>query len=232
MQVMLDVASSARQYDSLDPVLTCDPHHLPTDKVALNQASHATVELLEADRRVEAKMVGFSMLTLLAYVDDDGPFDAYVALKVDGNFVTLALHKGMDADDIVHEVRRCLPPGYDAATRDGSLSEVLLINILRPEETTPEPQLHFLCTDPTQQFSSLGRNKLVIFGRATREGRLRSHLELFVEGYRVRLPLGEGDSPITTAKRLRDALPKKYSALIELPISAGGEVSLTILRRR
>lgn len=232
MRLMLDAAAPSREYDSLDPVLTCDPHHLPTEKVAFNQASHAKVELLGADPRVEAKMVGYSMLTLLAYVDDDGPFDAYVALRVDGTFVTLGLHKGMDADDIVHEVRRCLPPGYEAATRDGSLSEVLLINILRPEETSPEPQLHFLCTDPSQHFGAVGRNKLVIFGRATREGRLRSHLELFVEGYRLRLPLGAGDFPITTAKRLRDALPKKYSALIELPMSPGGEVTLTILRRR
>lgn len=229
---MLDAASSSRQYDSLDPILTCDPQHLPTERVAFNQASHAKVELLGADPRLEARMVGHSLLTLLAYVDDDGPFDAFLALKVDGNFLTLGLHKGMDAEDIVHEVRRCLPPGYEAATREGSLSEVLLINILRPAETRPEPQLHFLATDPAQQFSSVGRNKLVIFGRATREGRLRSHLELFIEGYRVRLPLGAGDFPITTAKRLRDALPKKYSALIELPICAGGEVTLTILRRR
>lgn len=220
-------------YDSLDPILTVDPTHLPTEKVAFNQASSATVEIISADPRLEAKMVGSSILTMLAYVEDEGPFDAFVALKVDGNFITLGVHKGMFSEDIVEELRRTLPPGYEAATREGSLSDVLIINILRPQAQNPgNPEIHFLSTDAEQSFRWLATNKLRIEGRAARGLSMRSHLELFVEGYRVRLPLAGGDFPITTAKRLRDALPKHFTALIELPIFAGGEVTLTILRRR
>jgi hypothetical protein len=61
---------------------------------------------------------------------------------------------------------------------------------------------------------------------------MRSVLDLYIEGYRVKLPLGRGDFPISTAKRLRDALPKPFCALIELPMQPGGDVTLTILRRR
>jgi hypothetical protein len=230
MWVMDACAPRPANFDSYEPILTCDPQHLPTERVAFNQASHARVELVSADKRLEAAMVGYSMLTMLAYVDDAGPFDAFLALKVDGNFITVGLHKGMSRDDIVHELRRCLPLGYEAATREGSLSEVLMVNILRPAEN-PDPELRFLSTDGGQQFKPMGRNRLRIEGRATRGQSIRSHLELFVEGYRVRLPLGGGDFPITTAKRLRDALPKKYTALIELPMTAGGDVTVTIRRR-
>lgn len=219
-------------FDSLEPILTCDPNHLPTEKVTFTEASHAKVELVSADARLEARMVGSSMLTLLAWVPDDGPFDAWLALKVDGNFVSLALHQGMSGEDIIHEVRRGLPPGYEAATREGSLSDVLMLNILRPEADAPAPMLHFLSTDPEQQFLAVGRNQLRIEGRAARGQAMRSHLELFIEGYRLRLPIADGDFPISTAKRLRDALPKQYSALIGLPLIAGGDVTLTILSRR
>ena len=219
-------------FDSLEPILTCDPNHLPTEKVTFSGASHAKVELVTTDARLEARMVGSSMLTLLGWVPDEGPFDAYLALKVDGNFVSLALHQGMSSEDIIHEVRRGLPVGYEVVTREGSLSDVLMLNILRPEAGAPAPQLHFLATDPEQQFFALGRNQLRIEGRAARGLQMRSHLELFIEGYRLRLPLAGGDFPISTAKRLREALPKKYTALIGLPLIAGGDVTLTILSRR
>jgi hypothetical protein len=48
----------------------------------------------------------------------------------------------------------------------------------------------------------------------------------------VRLPLAGGDFPLATAMRLRAALPKRYTALVELPMVPGGDVTLTILRRR
>lgn len=229
---LMMLARSNKNFDSLEPILTCDPNHLPTEKVAFNQSSSATVEVVSADPRLEARMVGKSILTLLAYVDDEGPFDAFIALKVDGNFLTAGLHKGMDREDMIDELNRCLPMGYEAAARDGSMSEVLIVNILRPQLQSADPEIHFLSTDVAQQFRWMGRNKLRIEGRASYGMSIRSHLELFIEGYRVRLPLAGGDFPITTAKRLREALPKHLSALIELPIFAGGDVTLTILRRR
>jgi hypothetical protein len=220
-------------FDSLEPILSSDPSSVETEKVEMDPAAVACVEIVNADKRLEAQVVGKSVLTLLAWVDDEGPFDASLALKVDGNFFTVGLHKSMSARDIVEAIERRLPPGYQAATRDSSQSEVLIINILKPSQAKRDPELHFLSTDPSQLFKWAGKNKLRIEGRAAKGLQsLRSHLELVLEGHRVRLPLERGDFPISTAKRLRDALPKMFTALIELPLVAGGDVTLTILRRR
>lgn len=223
---------AGKQFDSLDPTLSVDPHYLPTEKVEVAPAVAAVVELVSADARLEVQVIARSTLTLLAYVADEGPFDASLAFKVDGNFVTVELHKGMSPSGIVEELERQLPAGYEAAARDHSQSEVLIVTVLRPKNVSENPEVRFLSSDPQQQFRWAGKNKLRIEGRAARGLSMRSHLELYLEGYRVRLPLSGGDFPLSTGMRLRKALPGNYTALIELPMVAGGEVTLTILRRR
>ncbi|MBK7860240.1 MAG: hypothetical protein IPJ65_16820 [Archangiaceae bacterium] len=223
---------SAPKFDSLDPILTVDPSHVPTERNDPVEAG-ARATILSADARLEAKMVGESIITLLAYVADEGPFDASMALNVDGNFVTVAFHKGMSGDDMVAALDRSMPPGYQAGLREGSLSEVLIINLVRPQTPASDAlELSFLATDPSQMFRWAGRNKLRIEGRASRGLRPRPHLELHLDGYRVLLPLDGGALPLATALRLRNALPNRYAALIELPMKPGGDVTLTILRRR
>lgn len=225
--------SAAKEFDSLEPILTTDPHYIPTERNDVAPAVAARVEVVSADPRLEAKLVGNSILTLLAYVADEGPFDASLALKVDGTFVTVGLHKGMSGEEMIAAIDLALPAGYQAAAREGSMSEVLIVSVLRPATTaTHDLEVSFLATDPGQMFRWAGKNKLRIEGRATKGLQPRSHLELYVEGYRVRLPLAGGDFPLSTAMRLREALPKRYSALVELPIAPGGDVTLTILRRR
>jgi len=226
------MVAAGKKFDSLDPVLTVDPHYVPTERVLVSQAEGAQVKVVSADARLEVQVVAQSMVTMVGFIADEGPFDASVALKVDGNFITLGLHKGMSREDIVQELERGLPVGYEAVTREDSASDVLLINVLRPQTVSADPEISFLSTDPKQMFRWAGKNKLRIEGRAARGMSMRTHLELYLEGYRVRLPLAGGDFPLATAMRLRGALPKRYAALVELPMIAGGDVTLTILRRR
>jgi len=220
-----------KYFNSLDPIVTSDPSSLPTEKVVSAPGEVARVTIINADPRLEAQVAGHNLLTLLSAVSSGGPHEAFLSLKVDGNFFTCTLTRDMLADDIVAEVVRRMPPGYQAGLRDSSMSDVLIIAISR-RRAPVEPELRFLATDTRQHFSSAGKNRLRIHGCAHGGDALRSHLELYLEGYRLRLPLAGGDSPFTTAQRLRDALPKRYTALIELPHERAGDVTLTILRRR
>jgi hypothetical protein len=225
--------AAAKEFDSLEPSLSVDPNYVPTERNDLAPPCAANVQLVSADPRLEVQIVGGTLITILSYVPDDGPFDASLALNVDGNFVTASLHKGMSSEDVVNELDRRMPPGYGAELRDGSLSDVLIVTVLRPQvPANTSIDLRFLSTDPSQLFRWAGKNKLRIEGRSSKGLRPRPHLAVHLDGYLVRLPLGSADPPLTTALRLRDALPKRYGALVELPVSAGGDVSLTILRRR
>ncbi len=223
----MDVAG--KYFDSLDPILTSDPQSLPTEKVVVEPGAIPKVSIVNADRRLDARIAGHNLLTLLGSLSDDGAFDAILALKVDGNFFTCAFHKGMGTEDFVTEIERRLPPGYQAGTRESSMSDVLIISIAR--RAPIEPELSFLATDSTQVFRPTGQNRLRIEGVAHGGDAVRTHLELWLEGYRLRLPLAGGDTPLATARRLREALPKRYTALIEVPRDRRGDVTLTILRR-
>src|SRR5688500_7279302 len=102
---------------------------LPTEVLSFERPEPARLELISCDPRMEAQVVARGTLTLLAYVPDEGPFDAFLAFKVDGNFVSVALHKEMLKDDIFFALSDALPPGYEAATSD-TQSEVLIVTVL------------------------------------------------------------------------------------------------------
>jgi hypothetical protein len=222
-----------KKYDSMSAQISVDRSQTRTERVEIDPAVPAHVQLMSADKRLEAKIVAKSTLTMLAYVDDDGAFEAHLDLKVDENFVSVVLNKAMNSVDMVEAISKVLPDGYEPATRESSASEVLIVTILRPQEAQQTaPEISFLSTDPHQLFRWVAKNKLRIEGRSAMGLSLRSVIDVYIEGYRVKLPLGRGDFPLTTANRLRDALPNEYSALIELPMVPGGDVTLTILRRR
>jgi hypothetical protein len=223
-----------KKRDSLQAEVTVDPSAIQTDRTEVEPAQPALVELLKADKRLDLKIVARSTITMLAFVEDEGPFHASVSLKIDGNFVTFAVDKGMNSVDMIETIQAVLPEGYEVASRESSASEVLIVTILRPpvKGARSEPEVSFLSTDPAQSFRWVAKNKLRIEGRASMGLSVRSIVDVFVEGYRVKLPLGRGDFPLTTANRLRDALPESFVAMIELPMVPGGDVTLTILRRR
>lgn len=221
-----------KYFNSLDPIVTCDPSSLPTERVVPLPGTVARVTIANADPRLEAQVAGHNLLTLLGSVSGEGPYAAFLSLKVDGNFFTCSLNRDMLTDDIVAEIIRRLPPGYQAVIKGSSMSDVIVLAIGKRSRGPVEPELRFLSTDASQHFSSAGINRIRIQGCAEGGESMRSHLELYLEGYRLRLPLAGGDSPFTTAQRLRDALPKRYTALIELPHEHAGDVTLTILRRR
>jgi hypothetical protein len=214
------------------PELSVDPSNLRTERVELDGEQHARVDVVMADARLELKVLAGGTLALLAYVKDGGPAEAHCALKIDGNFVTFTMTRGMSGREVMAAVQGCLPPGYQATTRESSQAGVLIVSVLRPEPAPPEPEISFLSTDPDQLFRWAGKNKVRIEGSTSKAFSVRSVLDLSVDGYRVKLPLQRGEEPLSTANRIRDALPKLFSALIELPVSPGGEVTLTVLRRR
>ena len=54
------------------------------------------------------------LVSLLAVAAGFGLIVAFLGLKVDGDFVTVALHKQMSKQDMFHAVCRALPEGYSA----------------------------------------------------------------------------------------------------------------------
>lgn len=212
------------------PIIS-DPSQLPTDPFYFGRPDGARIELVSADPRLEVAMGAQGMLTMNGFLSDEGPFDAFLAMKVDGNFVTAAFHKGMDKEDMFHALQRSLPPGFEIAAPTGSQSEVLIADVFRTPARGGKPEVGFTCTDPSQRVRFVGRNKFVIEGRVARSLSVRSELEIDVEGRRIKVVLHGGDQPIATAARIRQVLPLGYSALIELPLYAGAEVTVTILRR-
>jgi hypothetical protein len=221
-----------KKHDSLEPSVSVDLQSIQTDRLEVAPVQPAVVELVKADQRLDVKVVARSTLTLLAFVEDEGPFQAHVAMKVDGNFVTFTVDGGMTSAEMIDAIAQALPPGYEPASRESSQSDVLIVTVLRPPVVQSEPEISFLSTDPSQLFRWEAKNKLRIEGRASMSLSVRSILDVYIEGYRVKLPLSRGDFPLSTANRLREALPEPFAALIELPLVPGGDVTLTILRRR
>ena len=208
-----------------------DPSNRPTDPFYFGRPDGARIDLISADPRLEVMFGAEGMLTMNGFLSDDGPFDAFLAMKIDGNFVTAAFHKGMGKEDFFDEIVRCLPPGYEAATPEGSTSAVLIVDLFRTPHRGGSPEVGFTCTDPGQRVRWAGKNKFIIEGRAARSLSVRSELEIEIEGRRLKVILGSGDHPIATASRIRQVLPLGYTALIELPLFPGAEVVVTILRR-
>lgn len=213
------------------PVATFDLSNLATDPFYFGRPDGARIDLISADPRLEVMFGAEGMLTMNASLSDDGPFDAFLAMKIAGNFVTAAFHKGMDKEDFFQELVRCMPPGYQCETPEGSTSEVLIVDIFRTPNRGGSPEIGFTCTDPSQRVRWAGKNKFIIEGRAARNLSIRSELEIEVEGRRIKVVLCSGDHPVATASRIRQVLPLGYTALIELPLFPGAEVVVTILRR-
>ncbi len=208
-----------------------DTSSFSTDPFYFGRPDAARVELISADPRLEAMIGAEGMLILNGYLVDEGPFDAFLAMNVDGNFVTAAFHKGMDKEDFIHELQHSMPPGYEAAVPEGSASEVLIVDLFRTPSRGGNPDVGFTCTDPSQRVRFAGKNKFIIEGRAARSLSVRSELEIEVEGRRIKICLCSGDQPLATAARIRQVLPLGYTAMIELPLYPGAEVVVTILRR-
>lgn len=206
---------------------------VPTDVLELKKPTPAQLALVRADPRMEAQVASRGALTLLSCVPDEGAFDAFLTFKADGNFVSVALHKGMDRPEVLEAIRAALPPGYEATVLGGSEAEVLIVNVLRvPNRTAAVPYLAFAVTDPNQRLSRVTRNKIAIDGQTTRGLVHAAEVQLEIDGDPVRVPLEGGTSPYSTAVRIRDALPRKYTAILELPRYEGDEVALTVVRRR
>lgn len=209
-------------------------HAEPTERLqieVLDRPIPARVELVSADARLELQRVGPSTFTLLGALPDAGPFEGFIALKVEGNFVTVGLHKGMHTDDVCAAIRAALPSGIEA-TMEGTASEVIVLTFWRQQNSGADPEVTFASTDPRQVLRWVRGNKFTISGRAARSLSMRAWVELSVEGRAPRVPLNSGDEPLRTAERLRDAMPGGFTALIELPSLPGGEVSVTVLRTR
>jgi hypothetical protein len=202
----------------------------PTEPFSIGRPDGAVLEVTGSDPRLEVVAVQ-GVLTMTADLGDAGAFDAFLALKIDGNFVTFSFHKGMDRQDFLDEIRRGLPPGYELELPKSS-NRILVIEIVPTPSRGGSPEVGFFCTDPTQRVRFAGKNKFVIEGRAARSLSVRSELDLEIEGRHLRVILQSGDHPIATATRLRSVLPLGYSALIELPLFEGAEVAVTILRRK
>lgn len=211
---------------------TIDSSTLSTEPFWFGRPDAAQVEVVGADERLAVMAGARGMLTMNAFLEDDGPFDAFLAMKIDGNFVTAGFHKGMVKEDFLTELVRCMPPGYEALSPEGSQSEVMIVDIVRTPARGGSPEVGFTCTDPSQRVRWAGKNKFVIEGRAARSLSIRSELGIDVEGKRIKVVVNSGDYPIATATRIRQVLPLGYTALIELPLYPGAEVIVTILRRQ
>jgi len=203
-----------------------------TSKVlAFRRPPTASLELVSVDPRLEAKVVAPGTMTLLGYVPDDGPFDAFLALKVDGNFVTVALHKGMDREGISEAFSSALPPGYEAASVD-SQSEVLILTVLcvRPRVSNA-PAVKFLSNDPAQSLRWVGPNKFTLSGSVSVQQTIRSFVELRIDDKAIKVYLTPGESSLAVANRIRAALPAHFQAILELPLYQEDQVKITVLRR-
>ncbi len=211
---------------------TFDTSTVITEPFSFGRPDAATIEVVSADERLEVVIAGPGMLTMNGFLADYGAFDAFLAMKVDGNFITVGFHKGMWREDFMAELVRCMPPGYEVICSEGSQLEVMIIDIVRTPTRGGSPEVGFTCSDPSQRVRWLGKNKFRIEGRAARSLSTRSELEIDVEGKRIRVAINSGDFPLATATRIRQVLPLGYTALIELPLYPGAEVIVTILRRQ
>ena len=214
------------------PSPTLDQSTIPTEPFSFGRPDAANVEVVSSDQRLDVVLGAPGMLTMNGFLADYGPFDAFLAMKIDGNFVTVGFHKGMVKEDFFTELVRCMPPGYEVLCPEGSQSEVMIVDIIRTPARGGSPEIGFTCTDPSQRVRWVGKNKFVIEGRAARSLSVRSDLEIDVEGKRIKVAINSGDYPIATATRIRQVLPLGYTALIELPLYPGAEVIVTILRRQ
>jgi phage tail sheath gpL-like len=201
---------------------------MATSKVlTFQRPTPASLDLVSVDARLEARVVAPGTMTLLSYVPDDGAFDAFLAMKIDGNFVTVALHKQMDREDISEAFSSALPPGYEAASVD-SQSEVLILTILRVRPQVPSaPPMKLSSSDKAQRLRWVGPSKFTISGTVS----ACSFVELTLDDQPLRLTLAAGESALTVAHRLRAALPLHYQAILELPLYQGDQVQVTLLRR-
>ena len=203
-----------------------------TSKVlAFQRPPTASLELVSVDPRMEVQVVAPGTMTVLGYVPDDGAFDAFLALKVDGNFVTVALHKGMDREGISDAFSNALPPGYEAASVD-SQSEVLILTILRVRpRVSNAPAVKFMSNDPSQSLRWVGPNKFTISGSVSAQQTIRSFVEVTVDEKPTQVFLEPGESALAVATRIRAALPSHFQAILELPLYEEDQVKITILRR-
>ncbi|MHB8876100.1 MAG: hypothetical protein ACYC8T_20610 [Myxococcaceae bacterium] len=191
----------------------------------------ARLEVVSADERLEVQAAAPGTLTVLGYLPDDGPFDAFIALKVDGNFVTVAVHKGMSKEDIFDAFSNALPPGYEAATAD-SQSEVLILTVLKVRpRVSGNPTVKFMSNDPAQSLRWVGENKFTLSGSVSRAQTVRSFVEVTVDEKPLRIFLAAGESALAVATRIRAALPSHYQAILELPLYGEDQVKITVLRR-
>lgn len=205
---------------------------MATSKVlAFQRPTTAGLELVSVDARLEARVVAPGTMTLLGYVPDDGAFDAFLAMKVDGNFVTVALHKEMDREGIAEAFSSALPPGYEAASID-SQSEVLILTILRVRpRVSNAPSVKFMSNDPAQTLRWVGPNKFTLSGSVSKQQTVRSFVEVIIDEKPLRIYLAAGESSLAVANRIRAALPMHYQAILELPLYQEDQVKITILRR-
>ena len=214
------------------PSPAIDPSTITTEPFSFGRPDAACIEVVSADDRLEVIVAGPGMVTMNGFLADYGAFDAYLAMKIDGNFVTVGFHKGMWREDFLAELVRCMPPGYEVVCSEGSQLEVMILDIVRLPMRGGSPEVGFTCTDASQRVRWVGKNKFRIEGRAARNLSVRSELEIDVEGKRIKVAINSGDHPLATATRIRQVLPLGYTALIELPLYPGAEVIVTILRRQ
>src|SRR5688572_25428806 len=172
-----------------------DPSTSPTDPFYFGRLDGARIDLISADPRLDVMFGAEGMLTMNGQLDDDGPFDAFLAMKIDGNFVTASFHKGMAKEDFFEELARCLPPGFEALPYSGGQPELLMLDLVRTPSRGGSPEVSFTCTDPSQRIRWAGKNKFVIEGRAARSLSIRSSLEIELEGRKVSVGLASGDHP-------------------------------------
>ncbi len=89
----------------------------------------------------------------------------------------------------------------------------------------------FSCTDPHQRLIRVAKNTLRIEGQAATRLVYPSEAMLNVDGQTVRVEIPAGARPLETARRIRAALPRAYTAILALPLCDADDVTLTVVRR-
>ena len=219
--------------DSADRI-TLDANDEPTEPVLLEDSDACQVEIVSADERLGAVLVSRGTLALSSTLPDAGAYDAFLALKADGNFFTLAFHKGMGPVEVLTEFQRGVPPGYaveSAGTTSGGVGVVTLLQKASP--SARGPRVRFGSSDPSQLVKWAGPNRFTIEGRAARGLTSAAWVQLEVDGEKpVQVQVHGGDTPFATAERIRAALPHGLAAQFEPPKSPDQSVTVTIVRRR
>ncbi len=204
-----------------------DSSEIVTEPITSQRPEPASLSLITASPFLEARVVAHGTLTFLGYVPDEAPFTVRLSLRVNDQLVVVGFDKSMIKEEMMEAFRKALPDGYEAAANEGSQSEVLIVDIFTTGHRKP-PQVFFACTDDAQNVIWAGPNKFVISGAAKSRA---SEISLRVGKRLVKMKLREGDQPIATANRLREALPDELTAIIELPFVEGDDVSVTVLSR-